>query len=198
MNWTKKVHLKALTLLSAGLLAVSAWSAAAPVQAAAAPAGGGDHGLLQQLQAKHLAAEDTPLSFNDLAFLSADTGRAAGKGFMIGTSDGGDQFQKIYEGQWNFRQISFPDNVHGWALASVQEQSGVYLIGTADGGSTWTRISESQSGFERISFTDSKHGFGYVRAFTYYTEDGGGAGAKLRLRLTRAVQSLPAAITAGQ
>lgn len=175
------------------------WGAAAPVQAAAAPAGGsGDHGLLQQLQAKYLAAEETPLSFNDLAFLSADTGRAAGKGFMIGTSDGGGHFQKIYEGQWNLRQISFPDNVHGWALASVQEQNGVYLIGTTDGGSTWTRISESQVGFERIAFTDSKHGFGYVRAFTYYTEDGGGAGARSRLPLTRAAQSLPAAITGGQ
>ncbi len=180
MNWTKKIHLKALTILSAGLLTVSSWGAAAPVHAAAAPAGAGDHGLLKQLQAKYLAAEDTPLSFNDLAFLSADTGRAVGKGFMIGTSDGGSHFQKIYEGQWNFRQISFPDNVHGWALASVQEQNGAYLIGTSDGGSTWKRISESQVGFERIAFTDSKHGFGYVRAFAYYTEDGGRSWSQIK------------------
>ena len=176
MNWTKKLHLRALTVLSAGLLAISVWGAAAPSQAAAAQApacGSGDHGLLQQLQAKHSAAEESPLSFTDLQFLSADTGRAAGNGFMIGTSDGGCHFQKIYEGQWNFRQISFPDNVHGWALASVQEGTAAYLIATTDGGSTWKRVSETAVGFERITFTDSKHGFGYVRAFTYYTEDGG-------------------------
>lgn len=174
MNWTNKIHLSALALLSSALLMVAAWGAAAPAQAAAAPAcGSGDHGLLQQLQAKHSAAGETPLSFTDLQFLSADTGRAVGNGFMIGTSDGGCHFQKIYEGQWNFKQISLPDNVHGWALASVQEGTDVYLIATADGGSTWKRVSETAVGFERISFTDSKHGFGYARAFTYYTEDGG-------------------------
>ncbi|WP_310830913.1 hypothetical protein [Paenibacillus pedocola] len=174
MNWTLNIRLRVLTLLSCGLLAASVWGTAAPAQAAAAPAcGSGDHGLLQQLQAKHSAAEETPLSFTDIQFLSGDTGRAAGSGFMIGTSDGGCHFQKIYEGQWNFRQISFPDNVHGWALASVKEGTDAYLIATADGGSTWKRISETAVGFERIAFTDSKHGFGYVRAFTYYTEDGG-------------------------
>ncbi|UQZ34288.1 hypothetical protein C2I18_12575 [Paenibacillus sp. PK3_47] len=176
MNWTRALHHTSLTLLTAGLLMGSAWSPGVSTVQAAAPAPAcstGDHGLLEKLQAKHSAAEETPLSFNDIQFLSADTGRAAGKGFMIGTSDGGCHFQKIYEGQWNFRQTSFPDNVHGWALASVQEENGVYLIGTTDGGSTWKRISESKVGFERISFTDSKHGFGYVRAFTYYTGDGG-------------------------
>ncbi|CAH1226198.1 Ycf48-like protein [Paenibacillus auburnensis] len=174
MNWTKNIRLRVLTLLSCGLLAASVWGTGAPAQAAAAPAcGSGDHGLLQQLQAKHSAAEETPLSFTDIQFLSGDTGRAVGNGFMIGTSDGGCHFQKIYEGQWNFRQITFPDNVHGWALASVKEGTDAYLIATADGGSTWKRISETAVGFERIAFTDSKHGFGYVRAFTYYTEDGG-------------------------
>ncbi|WP_054944074.1 WD40/YVTN/BNR-like repeat-containing protein [Paenibacillus ihuae] len=173
MNWTQNIRLRVLTLLSCGLLVVSVWGTAAPAQAAAPACGSGDHGLLQQQQAKHSAAEETPLSFTDIQFLSGDTGRAAGSGFMIGTSDGGCHFQKIYEGQWNFRQITFPDNVHGWALASVKEGSDAYLIATADGGSTWKRISETAVGFERIEFKDSKHGFGYVRAFTYYTEDGG-------------------------
>lgn len=177
MNWTKKLHHRTLSVLLAGILALYAWGAAtSPAEAAAAavPAcGSGDHGLLRDLQAKHLESEAAPLGFSDIQFLNADTGRAAGNGFIIGTSDGGCHFQKIYQGQWNFRQMVFPDNVHGLALASVQEENGVYLIATADGGSTWKRVSQTKVGFDRIAFRDSKHGFGYVHAYSYYTEDGG-------------------------
>lgn len=182
MNWTQKTRHMALTLLSAGLLAVSGWGSASPAQAAGTAAtacGTGDHGLLQGLQAKLNSNGSAPPSFNDLQFLSADTGRAAGNGFMIGTSDGGCHFQEIYQGQWNFRQIDFPDNVHGWALASVQGGSAVYLITTSDGGSTWKRLSDKAVTFERIDFTDKQHGFGYNRTSTYYTADGGLSWSKI-------------------
>ncbi|OKP75280.1 hypothetical protein A3842_20215 [Paenibacillus sp. P3E] len=179
MNWNKMLHQGKLTLLSAVLVAVSAWGMhASPSQAASAatavPAcGTGDHGLLKELQARHAASEETPLSFSDLQFLSADTGRAAGSGFMIGTSDGGCHFQEIYQGQWNFRQIDFPNNVQGWALASVKDTAATYLIATTNGGSTWTRIGNTATDFERIDFKDSKRGFGYSRNATSYTTDGG-------------------------
>lgn len=60
MNRTTRLHQITVTLLTAGLLALSGWgSAASPVQAAAASAaalacGTGDHGLLQDLQ-RHMA-----------------------------------------------------------------------------------------------------------------------------------------------
>ncbi|WP_036738183.1 WD40/YVTN/BNR-like repeat-containing protein, partial [Paenibacillus zanthoxyli] len=126
-----------------------------PALAASAPVcGTGDHGLLKELQQKHMSADSSPLSFADIQFLSATTGRAAGNGFMIGTSDGGCTFQTIYEGQWSFRTIEFPDNVYGWALASVQEGQPVYLIRTADGGSHWKRLSNGPVSFTKVQFTD--------------------------------------------
>lgn len=104
---------------------VSGWGAsassvhaAASATPAATPAacGTGDHGLLQSLQNKHSGDVSTPLTFSDVQFLNGNIGRAAGNGFMIGTSDGGCNFQEIYEGQWSFKQIDFPDNVHGLPL----------------------------------------------------------------------------------
>lgn len=185
MKWINKIHRVAAMFLSAGLVAASVWgvSAAKPQAAAAAPAsaacGNGDHGLLQSLQAKHQSLSGAPLSFSDIQFLNADTGRAAGDGFLIGTSDGGCRFQEIYQGAWNFKQMDFPDNVHGWALASVQNGAADYLIATVDGGSTWKRLSDKAATFERIDFTDTKHGFGYNRNSTYYTEDGGVSWSKI-------------------
>ncbi|MBT2292274.1 hypothetical protein J7E73_24730 [Paenibacillus albidus] len=179
MNFTKKLQNKTISLLSVGLLMVSGWgTGGAPVQAAApatpAPVcNTGDHGLLQQLQKKHTGEGKVPLTFADVEFLNAVTGRAAGNGFLIGTSDGGCHFQEIYQGQWSFRQLNFPDNVNGFALASVQEGQAKYLIGTTDGGSTWKRLSKQAVTFEHVEFMDSKTGFGYNRASTYYTKDGG-------------------------
>ncbi|WP_405116477.1 hypothetical protein MHH28_15715 [Paenibacillus sp. FSL K6-1217] len=181
MNWTTRLQQITATLLTASLISLAGWGASAsPVQASAAPAptppqgcSTGDHGLLKGLQKAHQGAEAQPLVFSDVEFLSSDTGRAAGNGFLIGTSDGGCHFQKIYEGQWNFRQMDFPDNVHGWALAAVKDGQANYLIRTADGGSTWTRLSNKAVTFESVEFLDSSKGFGYNRNSTYYTNDGG-------------------------
>lgn len=185
MNWTRTIKRMAFIMLSAGLLSFPGLAmpgAPAYAAGAAAPAcGSGDHGLLQELQAKHSGANTVPLSFTDIQFLSADTGRAAGNGFLIGTSDGGCHFQEIYEGQWNFRQIDFPNNVQGWALATVKDGSEIYLITTTDGGSSWKRLSTGGAVLERIHFTDSKHGFGYSLASAYYTKDGGVSWSKIAM-----------------
>ncbi|MEK4292289.1 sialidase family protein [Paenibacillus sp. FSL R5-0914] len=184
MNWTKKIHRTTITALSATLIMVSGWGASASSVHAAASAipaacGTGDHGLLQSLQNKHSGDVSTPLTFSDVQFLNGNIGRAAGNGFMIGTSDGGCNFQEIYEGQWSFKQIDFPDNVHGFALASVEDGQARYLIGTSNGGSEWKRLSNKAVSFERIDFIDSKIGFGYNRASTYYTKDGGLSWSKI-------------------
>ncbi|AHV95043.1 WD40/YVTN/BNR-like repeat-containing protein [Paenibacillus sabinae] len=181
MIWTKKLRNNALLLFSAVLLALTGWSADIPrAGAAQAPVcGTGDHGLLQELQQKHAKADESPLAFSDIQFLGAKTGRGAGNGFMIGTSDGGCTFQTIYEGQWSFRKIDFPDNVYGWALASVQDGQSGYLIRTTDGGSHWKRLSNGPVTFTKIDFLDRQHGFAYDRAFAYYTADGGGSWSKI-------------------
>ncbi|MFF2020113.1 YCF48-related protein [Paenibacillus sp. NPDC058177] len=180
MNWTHHWHRAALTLFSAGLLALSGWgtvasSAPAPQSAAAGTpvCGTGDHGLLENLQKKHAQQAETPLTYSDIAFLNSETGRAVGNGFMIGTSDGGCHFQEIYHGQWNFKGISFPDNVHGWAIASIGEGQANYLIASTDGGSTWKNLSGKATAFDRIDFTDSKNGFAYSRNAVFTTKDSG-------------------------
>jgi photosystem II stability/assembly factor-like uncharacterized protein len=177
MNWKHNLRRTTLTFLSAGLLALSGLGAAAsPAQtppAGTSACGTGDHGLLQDLRQQLSVKDQAPLAFSDISFLSANTGRAVGNGFMIGTSDGGCHFQEIYQGQWNFKQISFPDNVHGWALASVGEGPANYLITTTDGGSTWKNLSGTAVAFDRIGFTDSRNGFAYSRTSTYTTKDGG-------------------------
>ncbi|MDT3429007.1 photosystem II stability/assembly factor-like uncharacterized protein [Paenibacillus forsythiae] len=177
----KIVRIKVLLCLFAAILAVPGWSAeGAPALAASAPVcGRGDHGLLKGLQEKRMNADGSSLSFNDIQFLGAAIGRAAGNGFMIGTSDAGCTFQTIYEGQWSFRDIDFPDNVYGWALASVQEGQLVYLIRTTDGGSHWKRLSAGPVSFRKIQFTDRRHGFAYDWAFAYYTADGGASWSKI-------------------
>lgn len=175
MNWKSRLQQTVTALLTVMVITLPGWGAGTPAAAAAgAPAcGSGDHGLLQEQQKAHSGADSVPLSFSDVDFLNADIGRAAGNGFLIGTSDGGCHFQQIYTGQWNFRQIEFPDNVHGWALASVGDGQAAYLIRTADGGSTWARLTNGAVNFERVEFLDGSIGFGYSRASTYYTRDGG-------------------------
>ncbi|WP_238652115.1 WD40/YVTN/BNR-like repeat-containing protein [Paenibacillus piscarius] len=172
MNLKSRLQQTVTALLTVILITLPGWGAGSSAEAAPA-CGSGDHGLLQELQKAHSGTGSTPLSIADVDFLSADTGRAAGNGFLIGTSDGGCHFQQIYTGQWSFRQIEFPDNVHGWALATVNGGQAVYLLRTADGGSTWTRLMNKPVTFERVEFLDGSIGFGYSRASTYYTRDGG-------------------------
>lgn len=113
MKWTKKIHKTTITALSATLIMVSGWSApVTSVHAAAAPApatcGTGDHGLLQALQNKHSGDISTPLSFSDVQFLKGNTGRAAGNGFMIGTSDGGAIFKRSIKANGASNNSIFP------------------------------------------------------------------------------------------
>lgn len=138
----------------------------------------GDHGLLQTLQKQHQATGQEALHFTDIQFLNDRIGRAAGNGFMIGTSDAGCQWQEIYTGQWQMAQIDFPNNKNGWALATVPSGQTKYLIQTSDGGSHWKRVNTSIT-FERIDLVNAKEGFGYTATSAYKTIDGGQSFTKI-------------------
>lgn len=110
---------------------------------------------------------------SDIQFLGGTTGRAAGNGFMIGTSNFGNDWQSIYKGTWQFTQLDFIDNTTGWMLAKSAVNGPNALLYTKDGGTTLTKIKTGSMNLERISFKNENIGFGYSRAFTYKTADGG-------------------------
>ncbi|MNU45429.1 hypothetical protein D3C71_342690 [compost metagenome] len=148
--------------------------------AASAPCASGDHGLLQNLQKKHAAADQDPLHVTDVAFLSDTTGRAAGNGFLIGTSNGGCNWQEIYTGQWQFDQIVFPNNVDGWALAQISPEAPVKLIATKDGGSHWSILSTSGQQFKKIDVLGTDTIVGYTSNGAYKSLNGGTTWAKIK------------------
>ncbi|MDQ8733573.1 hypothetical protein [Paenibacillus sp. LHD-38] len=124
-------------------------------------------------------AGDSTYRFSDIEFLNATTGRAAGNGFLIGTSDAGSSWQSIYKGTWQFTQLDFISNTTGWALAKSSSAGTNALIHTTDGGSSFTKIPMGSLALERIKFTDTKNGFGYTRAFAYKTSTGGKTWTKI-------------------
>lgn len=118
-------------------------------------------------------AGDSTFHFSDIQFLNGTTGRAAGNGFLIGTSDAGASWQPIYKGTWQFTQLDFISNTTGWALAKSSAAGTNALVHTTNGGSSFTKIQTGPIALERIHFTDTQKGFGYTRAFAYKTSDGG-------------------------
>ncbi|WP_138496367.1 YCF48-related protein [Paenibacillus pinistramenti] len=183
MSWSKAhfrfakiVSASALVLtlclpLTGGTRTAGTAEAASASPSASAACGSGNQALLQDLQAKHKGAGETPLHFADVDFLSDTTGRAAGNGFLIGTSDGGCSWQAIYKGSWQFSQILFPGNVKGWALAAAQESGPSYLLSTSDGGSHWKRIdSAGNLSFLKISYVDGTL-FGFTTNAVYKSAD---------------------------
>lgn len=133
-----------------------------------------DHGLFNGKP-----ADGGVYHFTDVDFLSSSTGRAAGNGFLIGTSDGGCSWQSIYRGTWQFSQLDFISNTTGWALAKSSASGPNALIHTTDGGSSFTKFPTGSLHLERIRFSDSSSGFGYSRIHAYHTEDGGKTWTKL-------------------
>ncbi|MGO4344255.1 WD40/YVTN/BNR-like repeat-containing protein [Paenibacillus sp. MCAF9] len=124
-------------------------------------------------------AGDTAYHFSDIQFLNGTTGRAAGNGFLIGTSDAGSTWQPIYKGTWQFTQLDFISNTTGWALAKSSASGTNALIHTKDGGKTFTKIVTSPLALERIHFVDASNGFGYTKAFAYKTSNGGKTWTKI-------------------
>lgn len=125
-------------------------------------------------------AGDSAYHFSEIQFLNGTTGRAAGNGFLIGTSDAGSSWQSIYKGTWQFTQLDFLSNTTGYALAKSSAAGTNALLFTTNGGSTFTKIPTGSIALERIHFTDSKNGFGYTKAFAYKTSNGGKSWTKIK------------------
>lgn len=161
----------ALTLLwGIGQVPTMPNASAAP---STATCGTGGHELTPELK-KGSGVEGQQLQFTDIDFLNQTTGRAAGKGFLIGTSNAGCTWQSIYTGQWQFEQLNFPNNVTGYALAGVKGSALTYLIRTNDGGSHWKRLdTPGVPQFKRIDFSDKNNGYGYSYNGAYRTTNGG-------------------------
>ncbi|MEK5059045.1 hypothetical protein BK126_00965 [Paenibacillus sp. FSL H7-0326] len=116
---------------------------------------------------------------SDIQFLNGTTGRAAGNGYMIGTSDAGDHWQNIYTGTWQFTQLDFINNKVCYALAKSSIDGPNALLHTDDGGKSLTKIKTGDMYLQRIDFTKEDEGFGYSQAYTYHTYDGGSSWSKI-------------------
>ncbi|RAP74655.1 hypothetical protein DL346_21645 [Paenibacillus montanisoli] len=172
----KLAKLAAAMLLCASLLIPgAAGAAAASGSVAAAGCGTGVHGL------SLLAMKDTGSPrMQAVQFLSGTVGRAAGNGFMVGTSDGGCHWQAIYNtGKLSFSQMEFLTNSVGYVLAKTSAEKQNTLLKTTNGGKTYTWVPTGQYGFDRIDFINEQTGFGFTRAFTFKTTNGGKTWTKM-------------------
>lgn len=179
----KLLKQSSLTVAAVMLLLPFGWTSPIREVSAAAqtpsPCGSGDHGLLQNMQKQHTGAGRNPLRFTDIQFLNGATGRAAGTGFIIGTSDAGCHWQEIYTGQWEFTQMRFSDNVNGWGIATLPTQQTKHLIKTTDGGSHWKEAYTAKIRFEHMEVINKQTVFGYTNNAVYLTENGGNSWVKI-------------------
>ncbi|MFC5647865.1 WD40/YVTN/BNR-like repeat-containing protein [Paenibacillus solisilvae] len=164
--------------LSAALFTGIGSASSAEAAAGAEPAAGcrtDSHGLTLK------TLPDTgDAHFQAIQFLSPSIGRAAGNGFMIGTSDGGCHWQSIQSsGKYSFNQIQFLTNSVGYALAQTDAAKPNLLLRTANGGSAFKTISTGGNAFNRIQFFSQQVGFGFTQAFTYKTTNAGQTWTKL-------------------
>ncbi|WP_211747755.1 hypothetical protein [Paenibacillus sp. Marseille-Q4541] len=157
---------------------ITALALTAAMTMSVAPAGAAPSSADDLLGNKPAGSEK--FQFSDIQFLTGSTGRAAGNGFMIGTSDSGDEWQSIYKGTWQFTQLDFINNTTGWMLAKSAENGPNALLYTKDGGKTLTKIKTGSMNLERIDFKNENIGFGYSKAFTYSTTDGGQTWTKMK------------------
>lgn len=131
--------------------------------------------LQTQLENGRSSSIQEDIHFTDTDFLSQTTGRVAGNGFLIGTSDGGCHWQKIYTGTWQFSQIEFSSNTQGWALASAASGQKPVFLTTTDGGATWKKPYNGNLRFTKIDKQSGSTGFAYTTSGVYKTINGGAA-----------------------
>lgn len=121
------------------------------------------------------------VDYNSISFPTATTGYVSGVGAVLRTTDGGEQWELVYEGG-SLISTSFPSEDIGYGASSY------YVYKTEDGGENWDNIySVSSCGIsqvKRIFFYDESSGvlvsdsWSYVskttnsgNSWTYATED---------------------------
>lgn len=117
-------------------------------------------------------------NFNDIFFISADSGWIVGDSVVLSTSDGGINWVKQSTPiQQKFTSISFIDNMHGW----ISGLTDVIMV-TTDGGVNWSTQTVppgpgtvgNKYDFQEIIFTDDLHGWAVGKfGLVVLTVDGG-------------------------
>ena len=113
-----------------------------------------------------LANQATP-PLDTVFFLNDQMGWAAGRGVILGTTDGGTNWEKQYAGTATIRQVDFVDATHGWALTLTG------LLATQNGGQSWSAVSGSAPAFTQIEFVSDTQGWGVGASGLEFTTDGG-------------------------
>ncbi|GGD93247.1 hypothetical protein [Paenibacillus nasutitermitis] len=143
-------------------------------EAAQAPAAGGCRADNHDLALKTVPDTSGQAQFQSIQFLSAKIGRAAGNGFMIGTSDGGCSWQAINnEGKFDFQDMQFQTNTTGYIMAKNKAGGANLLYKTTDGGTTLTQIHTGAYAFNRVQFLSEDIGYGFTTSMTFRTTNGG-------------------------
>jgi len=143
-------------------------------EAAQAPAAGGCRADNNGLTLKTVPDTGDQARFQSIQFLSSKIGRAAGNGFMIGTSDGGCSWQAINnEGKYDFQDMQFQTNVIGYVMAKNQAGGVNLLYKTTDGGTHLTQVHTGAYAFNRVQFLSEDVGYGFTTTMTFKTTNGG-------------------------
>lgn len=112
-------------------------------------------------------------SFDAVSFVDGNTGWTGGDHVILKTSDGGQTWERQYDGTAHIIDLEFVDDLHGWA---VGEEA---LLVTSDGGATWTETGEPAQPLLKVDFVNENVGFGVassspdVPGSLVRTDDGG-------------------------
>lgn len=100
---------------------------------------------------------------------------------MLGTSDSGCHWQRIYSGKLTFTQMDFVTNSLGYVLARMAPEGPDQLLRTANGGASYKAVPNGGYRFARIDFRTAMEGFAYSfnDSSAYYTANGGAKWTKL-------------------
>ena len=108
-----------------------------------------------------------PLS--SVTFVDVAMGWAAGRGVILGTTDGGKSWHAEWTGTRSISSLTAVDRVHAWGLASgTTAPAAHWLVRTADGGRTWTMTTLPRA-FRAIAFTTHLAGWAVVGGITETT-----------------------------
>ncbi len=111
--------------------------------------------------------------FYSVDFISPDVGWVAANRTILKTSDGGQTWNRQYNGSAHVVGFDALDAQHAWAVGENT------LLGTTDGGQTWQTLAEPSQALLKVTFTSANIGYGVasssgdIPGFVVKTADGG-------------------------
>ncbi|MGB8956402.1 MAG: YCF48-related protein [Tumebacillaceae bacterium] len=162
----KNIRHAALIVLSASLLLASGCGVKSnPVNQTLQPT----QTLPASAEVTEQQVEPASLSFegSSLYFLTQQEGWAGGKGLLLHTNNGGQQWEVRYQGEYEFISLLFVDAKTGWALGVGDHDRA--LLHTVDGGKHWEVLAHPNKELTDIRFVNDALGYGGPLV----TQDGG-------------------------